>query len=191
MQKKKKNGAQGQKLGHLTAAVLLTPLSKRCLLLGRCTARSHTLPHRLHTAAVTEDPVFFLVDAAIHTYLTLGKLSLSLTLLHQLKPTREIKRSPASRMRSLLYILSKLTSWELKVSVQQRQYTVQSSILTLCALFIFYPYEFLRHLTHHSFTTQRMRVVMWQAQCCDIAMKRNRHDLSKVETHDHTLFSSC
>ena len=108
--KKKKNGAQGQKLGHLTAAVLLTPLSKRCLLLGRCTARSHTLPHRLHTAAVTEDPVFFLVEAAIHTYLTLGKLSLSLTLLHQLKPTREIKRSPASRMRSLLYILSKLTS---------------------------------------------------------------------------------
>lgn len=32
--------------------MLLTPLSKRCLLLGQCTAKSHTLPHILCTAAV-------------------------------------------------------------------------------------------------------------------------------------------
>lgn len=64
---KNKNGAQGQKLGHLTAAMLLTPLSKRCLLLGRCTARSHTLPHRLHTAADTENPVFFPLWIQLYT----------------------------------------------------------------------------------------------------------------------------
>lgn len=150
----------------------------------------HPPPQTAYCCWYRKPRFFFLVDTAIHTYLTLAKLSLSLTLLHQLKPTREIKRSPASRMRSFLYFLSKLTSWELKVSAQQQQYTVQSSILTLCALFFFYPYELLWHLTHHSFTTQRMRVVMWQAQRTDIAMKRNRHDLSQVETHDCTLFSS-